>query len=162
MRAIAQIHEQLYASDDLREVEVGSYLSGLAGELVQLHDTATGGVKLRLNVVAMVLPIDKAIPVGLIANELIVNSLKHGLRERTGDLALTLDYVAENMGRLRVEDSGPGLPAGFDVSKGTSMGYRLLNLLVRQIRGRLHADEAPGASVTITFPVAQQSKNAGG
>jgi PAS domain S-box-containing protein len=168
VRAIAQIHEQLYATDDLREVEVGNYLSALARELVELHATVPGGVRLRLDVVPMVLPIEKAIPVGLIANELIVNGLKHGLRERSGDLALTLGYApsgegsanghSSDWGLLRVEDNGPGLPVEFDVYHASSMGYRLLNLLVRQIRGKLQVDQAAGASIAITFPVVRASE----
>ncbi len=93
VRAIAQIHEQLYASDDLSAVEVGSYLKALAHDLVALHATVPGGVQLHVDVSEMVLPIDKAIPLGLIANELIVNSLKHGLHRRTGSLRVTLSYA---------------------------------------------------------------------
>lgn len=158
VRAVAHIHEQLYASDDLREVEVGAYLDALSRELVALHATIPDGVRLRVNVPTILLPIDKAIPVGLIANELILNSLKHGLRDGTGDLKLAFGYVGDgarpSRARLSVEDGGSGLPADFDVSRTSSMGYRLVNLLVRQLRGRLEFGQSTGASVAVTFPLA--------
>lgn len=165
VRAISQIHEQLYASEDLREVEVGTYLKGLAGELVALHATIPHGVELQVTAPEIVLPIERAIPVGLIANELILNSLKHGLRERSGSLQITLESLAGDgtsgtgsaasgsQTRLRVHDSGPGFPAGFDPSKATSMGYQLVNLLLRQLRGQMEFGNEAGAYVTVTFPV---------
>jgi two-component system CheB/CheR fusion protein len=162
VRAIAQIHEQLYASEDLREVEIGAYLRALAGELVALHTAAPHAVELRVSVPEMVLPIEKAIPVGLIANELIVNSLKHGSRDQTANLEVTLEFFEANSpgetdtaphARLRVRDSGPGFPAEFNPANGTSMGYRLVNLLLRQLRGRIEIAGGGGATVAVTFPV---------
>ena len=164
VRAIAQIHEQLHVSEDLSEVEVGAYLQVLANELVLLHTTVPDGVQLRVAAQDLTLPIEKAIPVGLIANELILNSLKHGLQAGTGSLAVTLEHVAAEPGGegtspsgaralLRVQDSGPGFPAGFEPAKAGSMGYQLVNLLVRQVRGRMEISSGAGASVTVTFPL---------
>jgi len=155
VRAIAQIHEQLYATDDLREVEVGTYLDALARDLIGLHATVPGGVRLRVEVPEMVLPIEKAIPVGLIANELLLNSLKYGFPSGSGDLSLTLEFLPDGDARLRVEDDGPGFPPDFDPSRSGSMGFRLVNLLVRQLRARLKVDSAPGAAVTVTFPITE-------
>jgi two-component system, chemotaxis family, CheB/CheR fusion protein len=152
VRAIAQIHEQLYASDDLREVEVGRYIEALAQELIGLHEVAPGGTKLEVEADEMVFPIEKAIPLGLIANELILNSLKHGLRERMGRLHVRLALLDNGDALLEVEDTGPGFRQGFDAAATTSMGYRLVNLLVRQLRARLELGNAPGARVRVTFP----------
>jgi two-component system CheB/CheR fusion protein len=165
VRAIAQIHEQLHVSEDLSEVEVGAYLEVLANELVALHTTVPDGVELHLAAQELTLPIEKAIPVGLIANELILNSLKHGLRAGTGSLSITLEHVAgeparedtpsptAGRARLRVHDSGAGFPEGFDPAKAASMGYQLVNLLVRQVRGRMEIANDAGASVIVTFPL---------
>jgi two-component sensor histidine kinase len=101
----------------------------------------------------LVLPIERAIPLGLIANELIVNSLKHGLRSRTGALHITLDYSSDvSRVLLRVDDTGAGFPPDFDPSKPVSMGYRLINLLLRQLRAHLEIGREGGASVTLNFP----------
>ncbi len=118
LRAIAHIHERLYASDDLSEVEFASYITGLANELVQLHSPRPDHISLNLDAADMVLHIEQAIPLGLIANELILNSLKHGLHGNPGKLAVKLLYVPgagetldSGSGRLIVSDSGRGLPA---------------------------------------------------
>lgn len=157
VRAIAHIHEQLYASDDLNTVEVGAYLSALAHELVAIHVKGEDRVRLYVDVEEMTLPLEKAIPVGLIANELILNSLKHGLPKASGELRLTFKSSRADDGRLSAElcvrDSGPGLPPGLDLSRGSSMGYQLINLLVRQLRARLEPREGPGASIAVLFPV---------
>ncbi len=93
LRAIAHIHECLYASDDLTEVEFGGYVTTLANELVQLHASAPDQIKLESEITDLVLHIERAIPLGLIANELILNALKHGLRGKPGRLVVRLNYM---------------------------------------------------------------------
>jgi PAS domain S-box-containing protein len=158
VRAIAHVHEQLYASDDLTTVEVGSYLDALARELISIHARGSAGIRLHVDTDELVLHIEKAVPVGLIANELILNSLKHALQAGTGDLRVKLSRNGHDGGtasvQLTVEDSGPGFPRGFNVSQAGSMGYQLVNLLVRQVRGRLEVHPGPGARIEMVFPIA--------
>jgi two-component sensor histidine kinase len=173
LRAIARIHERLYASDDLTEVEFGAYVAALANELVQLHSAAPDQIRLDLDVADMVLHIERAIPLGLIANELILNSLKHGLNGRPGALQVKLAYIPDTVepgtgktldagwARLQVIDSGPGLPADIDVTQTRSMGLRLVNMLVRQLRGRLELGEKPGANLFVSFPLESSSEDQG-
>ena len=165
VRAIARIHEQLYASEGLAEIEFAGYLTSLTRELVTLHSATDNQVALELDVSDMVVHIEQAIPLGLIANELILNGLKHGLQGRPGRLLVSLTYIAgsyrpeldetrdDGWAQVRVADNGPGLPAGLDLSKTASMGYRLVNLLVRQLHGRLEIGAGPGADVTVQFPL---------
>jgi PAS domain S-box-containing protein len=173
VRAIASIHERLYASHDLAEVEFGAYLTKLVRELLVLHTAETVPVDLNLTVADMVLSIEQAVPLGLIANELILNSLKHGLGGKPGAssppgrLSVTLAYdpsglesdqtLDEAWACLSVEDSGPGLPQDVDAfSDRRSMGLRLVNLLVRQLRGRLELVPAPGAHFRVRFPLSSR------
>jgi two-component sensor histidine kinase len=165
VRAIAHIHERLYASEDLTEIEFASYLTRLTNDLVGFHTTVPDSVTTDVQVNEMVLPMEQAIPLGLIANELIVNSLKHGRQDGTGHLDVRLTYLRDPAGpaadqggnsswaELRIADRGPGLPKDLDLSSVESMGYRLINLLVSQLRGRLEIGEEPGANVAVTFPV---------
>jgi PAS domain S-box-containing protein len=165
VRAIAHIHERLYASEDLAEVEFGAYLTQLSKELLSLYATVPNTVALTLNVQDMVLRIEQAIPLGLIANELIINSLKHGLKGKAGKLEVSLAYLPEGIqselsqtldkgwGQVRIVDSGSGLPANVDLAGSSSMGFRLVNLLVRQLRGKLEIGRGPGADITVTFPL---------
>ncbi len=161
VRAIARIHEQLYTSEDLATVEVGGYLADLARELVALHARLPGVVQLTVDVEEMTLHIEKAIPVGMIANELILNSLKHGLQSGTGNLTVAFKAVRQDNGsaaaQLCVQDSGPGFPPGLDLSQAQSMGYRLVNLLLRQLSARWTIGPGPGASITVEFPISKKS-----
>lgn len=153
VRAVAHIHEQLYASDDLTIVEVGSYLASLSRELIALHARKADAIRLHIDVGELQMHIERAVPVGLIANELILNSLKHGVRSG-GDLRLSLTAQQDGaQATLVVEDSGPGLPAGLDLSKPTTMGYQLIHLLVRQLRARLDVGPGPGTRITVSFPI---------
>ena len=165
LRAIARIHERLYASEDLSEIDFGKYVSGLAAELVQLHSAHPDHIELNVDAVDMVLHIERAVPLGLIANELLLNSIKHGLNGRPGRLAINLqlrptpvdapiEHPANGVwAELRVVDTGPGLPAGFDPAGVTSMGMRLIGMLVRQLRGKLAVGPGPGANFSVYFPL---------
>jgi PAS domain S-box-containing protein len=165
VRAIARIHERLYASDDLSEVEFGAYLTHLVRELLDLHAAKSSMLDPDLQVEDMVLSIEQAIPLGLIANELILNSLKHGLHEQPGRLAITLTYepspseereeglLDERRGRLTVRDTGPGLPGNVVPEQASCMGLHLVGLLLRQLHGRLDVLPGPGAHLAITFPL---------
>ncbi len=165
VRAIAQIHERLYASEDLTEVEFAGYLTHLSRELVALYATVPNSVDLRLDMQEMVLHIEQAIPLGLIANELIINSLKHGLQGKPGTLDVCLKYMPEianlkpgqtldeGWAEVCVKDSGPGLPEDLDLDRLKSLGYRLIKLLVRQVHGELDLNRGPGAAVRVRFPL---------
>jgi len=159
VRAVAHIHEQLYASDDLSMVEVGSYLAALSRELIAINGGMSDAIQLRVDVGEMRMHIERAVPVGLIANELILNSLKHGLRSG-GDLRLSLTAAGQDntQARLVVEDSGPGFPAGLDLTQAKTMGYQLIHLLVRQLRARLDIGPGPGARITVSFPISADRK----
>ena len=165
VRAIAHLHERTYATDDLTEVEFSAYLTTLAQELVAMNSSDAGRVKLHLDVCEMVLHIEQAVPLGLIANELITNSLKHAFKDSGGALIVTLSYVPnsysaergetadDGWAQLRVQDSGPGLPAGFNIDAAHSMSFHLIRLLVRQVRGRLEIGTGGGADFLLAFPL---------
>ena len=113
----------------------------------------------------MVLHIEQAIPLGLIANELIINGLKHGLKGQPGTLTVCLKYMPEKSNlapgqtldegwaEFTIRDSGPGLPDNLDLSQLKSLGYRLITLLVRQVHGELELENGPGATVRVRFPL---------
>ncbi len=164
LRAIAHIHERLYASEDLSHIEFGGYVTGLANELVHLYAEDPGQIELELDVSSLVLQVERAVPLGLIANELIQNCIKHGLNRRRGRLTITLrplprgaettsGTVEEAAAELFIADTGPGLPAGLELGNARSMGLRLVAMLVRQLHGKLEVLPGPGAAVAVKFPL---------
>jgi two-component sensor histidine kinase len=168
VRAIAHIHETLYATPDLAQIEFAAYLTNLVHELLTVHAMVPGAIALDLKVEEMVLHMEQAIPLGLIANELIVNSIKHGMTGGRGNLRVALAYrrdgdrpvsgeaLDDGWGQLEVFDEGPGLPANVDLSQAKSMGFRLLNLLIRQLHGRVEFLPGSGANIRIEFPLTYQ------
>jgi PAS domain S-box-containing protein len=162
LRAIAHIHERLYASDELTEIEFAGYIRGLTEELIQLHSESSHPIRASFEVAELNLDLERAIPAGLIANELILNSIKHGLRERSGLLTVKLARVAapatlnnDELGwaELVIADTGRGLPPELDPATAKSMGLRLVSMLVRQLRGRLEIRDGIGAAISVAFPL---------
>lgn len=134
IEAIARVHNRLYQADQFQTIEFGTYLNELCEDLAR----ASGGdsmchVTVRSDIVD--LPIDQAAPLGLIANELITNAIKH----RGGQPAhvdVSFRHKADGL-VLTVSDQGPGLPANFDIRKGRSLGMRLITSLSGQIRAKV-------------------------
>jgi two-component sensor histidine kinase len=99
------------------------------------------------------LPIDKAIPCGLIINELVSNSLKHAFPEgRKGSVAIRLHADDRGVVTLAVADDGVGLPPGMDFRNTDSMGLQLVNMLTSQLHGEISFSGGEGTAFTITFP----------
>ncbi len=150
IRSMAAIHEQLYQSDNLAQVDFKAYLEELLDHLFRSHRTR--GIASSLDADAVPLPIDQAIPAGLIVNELVSNALEHAFSDdQTGSLSVQF-HVEDGVGTLVVADDGGG--ANVEVLEtGSSLGFRLVRGLVRQLDGTLSLDTDEGLAVTITFPV---------
>jgi two-component sensor histidine kinase len=162
VRAIAGLHETLYSSQDLGSIEFGPYVEALAKGLFKSYASQPERIALRIESADLVLRTEQALPLGLIANELICNALKHAFPgDRRGLLEVSLKYVLESVEsgqsldegwcELVVRDNGVGLQADFE-DRG-SMGMRLVRLLVHQLRGELRVNGPPEAMFTIRFPL---------
>jgi two-component sensor histidine kinase len=163
LRAIAHIHERLYSSEDMSEIEFADYLANLAKELVQSHASDPDQIELELDLSQLTLRIERAIPLGLIANELIMNSIKHGLGRRKGRILAKLSVIRGCNGvdgdcvEFLIADSGSGLPEGLDPAKVKSMGLRLVSMLVRQLRGKMETRSIPEHAIAIVFPLSMEN-----
>jgi two-component sensor histidine kinase len=150
--AIALIHEKLYQSKDYAGVEFAEYARSLAANVFRTLGTSRHNVTLDLAIDPIPLPIDRAIPCGLLINELITNALKHafpGPRGGVVRVGLTRDG-AELV--LEVRDDGVGLPEAWNAYQMKSMGLQLVVTLTEQLRGALAVDGRGGASFQIRFP----------
>ncbi|RRR77281.1 MAG: PAS domain-containing protein [Candidatus Viridilinea halotolerans] len=155
IRAMALVHEQLYSSANLTCIEAKAYLQTLAKSL--LRSSATFGVQKLVCLVepAIWLPIDIAVPLGLITSELIANSLKHGLAGVAyGEIRVALRNVPEGLS-LGVHDNGIGLPEGFDPACNTTLGLRIVHTLARQLGGELRIHSDDGTLIEVIFPAPQ-------
>jgi two-component sensor histidine kinase len=138
IRCMALIHEKLYSSKDLASIEFGGYLRDLVASLIESHRPITTRVVIDVAADPVRLETDRAIPCGLVLNELISNSLKHGYPDgRAGRVRVAMTGDAATGIRLTVRDDGVGWPAQFDPSRSASMGLKLVYILAKQLRGDL-------------------------
>lgn len=151
IQSMAEIYRQLYGSAGLDSIDLKKYLSELARSLVQTYSTGGGQVNLTTDLDDVRIDMKRAVPLGLVLNELISNAVKYAYPAGSaGELRITLrrtDEVAE----ICVSDDGPGLPAGFDISTVKSMGLKLVPVLVKQIGGTFSLEGGAGTSARITF-----------
>jgi len=160
IRSMALVHESLSKTKDLARIYFSSYTENLTRYLLPSYGTA-GEVKCKIEMGYITLPIENAIPCGLVMNEIVTNSIKHAfpktfsceeIRGEPCTITLTLhregsDYI------LGVADNGIGVPEGIDVSISHSLGLFLIRFIVEhQLRGSLEISNAGGTAYTIRFP----------
>ncbi|OYY92054.1 MAG: hypothetical protein B7Y45_00755 [Sphingomonas sp. 28-66-16] len=150
---VARMHRQLYASDQHNRVDLADYLRELAVDTVAALDS---GNRLTLTVTcpdAVVLGIDRAMPLAMIVNELLTNVVKYAFVDRAaGTIALSITTTGDTIALL-IEDDGCGLPEGFDPSASTGLGMRIIAALTRQLGATLTLPpRARGAAFLLAIP----------
>lgn len=152
VESMALIHEQLYATEDLREVDLAKHAAMLVNNLLYSYGLEDGRVAAKLEISPLPLGVDRAIPAGLILNELISNSLKHAF---PGGRRGTIWIEGCRSGRTIhciIRDDGVGLPPGFDLQHLKSLGLEIVNILLRQLKGELRIQSENGTEFHISFP----------
>ncbi len=162
VRSMALIHEQLYGSDTLERIELGTYARQLVGAL---RGTLAPRARVKVRATPVEVSVDTAVPVGLILNELLTNAFKYGLARPAVDLAarpgrtgpdcdVLLEVGAEgDTLRLAVSDSGPGLAPQFATAVASTLGLQLVRSLTRQLRGTLSVASDEGTQFTLVCPL---------
>lgn len=156
--SMALIHEYLYATEHLDRVNFGKYIERLANDLFVSYSMQSdlGGVSVRIEAEEINLPVNTAIPCGLILNELFSNALKYAFpREGTGKIAVNLTRIESDELVLSCEDNGIGIPdiLNWQNSPG-SVGFRIISILARQIEGKLTLARGTGVGTRfeLRFP----------
>ena len=158
IRSMAFIHEKLYQSESLLRVDFGGYIRTLTTHLFRSYRVSEGdvrlGVDVDVDVDAVSLEIGRAIPCGLILNELVSNSLKHGFPcGRGGEVGVGFHSDGSGGYVLEVRDDGVGFPSGVDFREVSSLGLELVEMLVQQLKGSIefHSDGDGGTEFRIAF-----------
>jgi len=155
VRSMALIHEKLYRSEDLARVDFGSYIQDLAGFLFRSYKAEHSSIRLNVDAGGVSLPIDSAVPCGLILNELISNSLKHAFVDRQeGVIQVLLAADQNERVRLTVSDDGVGFPNSIDYQRASTLGLQLVNTLVDQLDGEIEVHSVDGTRFEIEFDAA--------
>jgi PAS domain S-box-containing protein len=152
IRTMALIHEMLYQTKGLARIDFKTYLQNLAGLLLRAQSNKGLILRHQFDIAPAELTMDLAIPVGLIANELLTNCLKHAFTGRKNGLVrVALKVHHEERIELIIADDGRGLPPDFAPEKSASLGLRLVKILSDQIKGQLQWNNAGGAEFVLTF-----------
>jgi PAS domain S-box-containing protein len=152
IRSMALIHEKLYTSRSLSQIEFSSYLRSLASTLFSSLQISPSQVELKTDLEELSFDINTAIPCGLIVNELVSNSLKHAFPgARHGEILLRLRRAAGNEYLMSVRDNGVGFPDHIDFRETESLGMQLVNMLVDQIEGRIEIEKKAGTEFRVYF-----------
>lgn len=156
VRSMAVLHEALYRTGTFAAVDLGAYLRQLATQSFNTLVTRPGAVRLHLDLDSVPVEMDRALPCGLLLNELLSNCLKHGFpNEQTGEVRVDLHRCeAGPHVRLRVSDTGVGLPADFEAIQDKSLGMKLVSDLTLQLDGTLEIGPGRAAIFSIKFTAA--------
>ncbi len=167
--SMALIHEELYKGNELETLDFAAYLQSLTADLFDSYNLRNSDISLKLDLEQIHLDMDIAIPLGIIVNELVSNSLKHAFPAgKTGEIHISLckkenfasnnnisdtcPSFMENDGLnyvLAVEDNGKGIPEEIEFPSAKSLGLQLVNLLVEQIDGYIELKRNHGTKFTI-------------
>jgi PAS domain S-box-containing protein len=150
-RSMALIHERLYQSTDLKRIDFGDYIQSLSKDLFNTYISNSSLIALKINVENIFLDINTAIPLGLIVNELITNSLKHAFPNgRKGEINVEFHKKDEKY-EFTVKDNGIGFPKDIDFKKTDSLGLQIVTNLTDQIDGKIELNINNGTEFKINF-----------
>ena len=150
VRAMALVHERIYRSSDIVEINLKDYLNYLTKQIFQFYNIQQYQIGITVTMDDIMADIDTAIPFGLIINELVSNSLKHAFPDgRKG--TVSIECTPQDADRLRFvyHDNGAGMPTGFDWKNTESLGLRLVNSLVDQLNGTIDLGTGEGTTFII-------------
>lgn len=157
-KSMALIHERLYRTDSLRKIEFDDYIRTLANDLFHTYRLGPG-IDLKLDLEHVKLDVNSAIPLGLIVNELMTNSLKYAFPEGKGEISVKFRSLpAKDEFELVISDNGVGFPEDVDFRKFDSLGLQLVNNLASQLSGTIDLDKNQGTKFTIQFKESKYAK----
>ncbi|MCK4336830.1 MAG: PAS domain S-box protein, partial [Candidatus Aminicenantes bacterium] len=155
VRSMALVHQRLYESKDLANINFGNYLKKLITDEANLLGVDPARVSIVTEVEDVFLGIDFAIPCGLIVNELVSNSMKHSFPSsymEKGEIKIIFRKIKDNKMELIISDNGIGIPKDLDIRKTESLGLKLVYLLAEnQLGAKIRLDRNKGTKFQIIF-----------
>ena len=150
--SIAMVHQQLYGKSNLSRIDLKKYIAELTTEVLNTHPLYSH-VEVKQNLEEINIDITKAVPIGLIINEIITNAFKHAFKDKTIKPVIAIQLrLITNTVQLTIKDNGSGFPQNFN-SSNNSLGHTLIESLTDQIDGKVVFSNNNGAQVEVSFPV---------
>jgi two-component sensor histidine kinase len=153
MHAMSLIHQKLYQSEKLTSINMAIYIDELT---LYLRDSFIGpaNISFELCIQPLELDIAQALPLGLIINEAVTNSIKYGFpKKRKGTIYIFLEQIPNEYYLLTIKDNGIGLPENFNSQLTNSLGMNLIRGLSEQLQGEFSIQNNQGTQITVTIKV---------
>jgi two-component sensor histidine kinase len=152
VQAMSLIHQNLYQSDHLNNVDIQNYVQQLVTYLSEMFAGKSKDIKVNVDAPDINFDIDTAIPLGLIINELVSNAYKYAFEKHgAGNINISIKAKTGHDYELEIRDSGKGLPDDFSPGKSNSLGFKLVSILSRQLRGGFNFRSDHGAVFLVQF-----------
>jgi PAS domain S-box-containing protein len=163
--SMSLLHEEFYRGEGTDTVDFSVYLQKLAENLFQTYSLSSKDIRLNMNLEENAfLDMDTAVPLGIIVNELISNSLKHAFTEKQeGEIRIQFcreeknDEMQESLFSLTISDNGKGIPEDLELENAESLGLQLVGILVDQLDGKIEIKREQGTEFRITYNIAETS-----
>ena len=155
VQSMAILHKNLYAGEDLTMVSIQSYFEGLVESILNSYQKSDKDIQVHIQAKDMVMEVESVIPIGLIVNELVTNSLKHAFpKDITQKPEIRIEMTqSEEAYTLRVKDNGKGIDDEIiQKGKDESFGQRLIRSLTQKLKARIEIQNEKGTQVVVTVP----------
>jgi PAS domain S-box-containing protein len=157
IKSMAMIHEKLYMSKDLSHINFKEYVEHLVTDIFYTYGIKVGSINPILRIENIELNMETAIPLGLIINEIVINSLKFAFPQGKGSIKIIFKSFNSTLS-LTVADDGIGIPENIDYQKTDSLGLQLVTNLVDQLNGEISLETKQGTKFNITFKELEYKK----
>jgi PAS domain S-box-containing protein len=153
INAMSTIHEMLYQSDNLDNIDYSKYLKVLLGNLLLTMKGAESDIKIHIEADDVILNIDTSIPLGLMINEIMTNSLKYGLTNNNqGEINVEIKESNKGNYEMLIGDNGVGIPEDIPINNTNYLGLQLIKQLTMQLKGSIEIDNSKnGTNYIVTF-----------
>lgn len=157
VQAISIIHQKLYNKSNVATIIMADYINDLARYLNTCYDCNRRRIKFREELDVVNLDISQAVPMGLILNEAITNSIKYAFDQEGGEIFIKARLSSQDTVTLSVTDNGKGLPPDFKLSETSSLGMEMMKALSKQLGGSFDIKSERGVIMTIQFKIENSS-----
>lgn len=152
MKAIALIHQKLYQKSSFKTVNIQEFIIELVDNLRITFSDSTKHIDISTDIEAIEMHMDTAIPIALVTNELVTNSFKYAfLKQDDGKISIHIAAKNQEEIELKIEDNGEGFPEEFLLNEQGNFGYRIMNSLMKKLKGNIRSYNDNGAHVIINF-----------
>jgi PAS domain S-box-containing protein len=150
VRTMALIHEKLYRTESISRLNLKEYIQELVSNLFKSYNTGKSFIESEICVDEIFIVTEVAIPLGLIINEIVTNSLKHAfLPDTRGKIYINIKHISPEKLKIVIGDNGRGLPEDFDYQNTDSLGLKLVSSLISQLEGEILLKKNEGTEFTI-------------